>query len=169
MMPSGMGASTPLRVRIKEEEQTLASNKKVSKEQAKLLSECFNNVRWTWNYTVKDVNALDNGRKIPQAILQLVRQAQESQNKLAKEAMVLIKGWTEDGHQDRFMKLKRGHATCTQNLAKLGHMVEFKELPDELEPTKANLDKLMQEMAIHTRDYNELIETTRGIVRSKKN
>ena len=65
------------------------------------------------------------------------------------------------------MKLKRGHATCTVNLAKLAHMKEFRELPDE--PTKGNLDNLMQEMALHTKSYNELIETSKGILRSQKN
>eukprot|EP00435_Cladocopium_sp_Y103_P030562 s2305_g7.t1 len=39
----------------------------------------------------------------------------------------------------------------------------------DLKPTKSNLDKLMQDMALHTTSYNELIETSRGLLRSKKN
>ena len=153
----------------KVEEQRLASSKKVSKEQAKMLAQCFAEVGWSWRYSEGDVQSLQNGKKIPQQILDLCKQATDSQNKLCKEAMTLIKGWKGEGHQETMMKLKRGHATCTVNLAKLAHMKEFRELPDDLEPTKGNLDNLMQEMALHTKSYNELIETSKGILRSQKN
>ena len=112
---------------------------------------------------------LQEGKKIPQPILDLCKQATDSQNKLCKDAMALIRGWKGDGHPGVIQKLKRGHATCQQNLAKLAHMREFRELPDDLEPTKTNLDGLMQDMAVHTKSYNELIETSRGLLRSQNN
>ena len=63
--------------------------------------------------------------------------------------------------------MKKGHAVTTQNLAKLSHMKEFGELPDEMDATKENLDKIMMEMAKHTKEYNILVETTRGYVRAE--
>eukprot|EP00435_Cladocopium_sp_Y103_P068912 s1276_g32.t1 len=79
-----------------------------------------------------------------------------------KEAMTLIKNWPTGKHdEDSLVKLKRGHTVCQTHLPKLGHMRDFKELPDGLEPTKNNLDTLMTEMANHTQSYNKLIETSR--------
>ena len=153
----------------KVQEQKLASQKKISKEQGRMLAACFQEVGWTWHYSEKDMQGLKDGKKIPQPILDLCKQAEASQNKLCKEAMTLIKGWTGQGHEETMTKLKRGHATCTVNLAKLAHMKEFRELPDDLEPTKTNLDNLMQDMAQHTKSYNELIETSRGLLRSQRN
>ena len=55
------------------------------------------------------------------------------------------------------------------HLQKLTHMKEFNELPDGLEATKSNLDSLMVAMAEDTQAYNELIESTRGLLKSSKN
>ena len=74
----------------KVEEQRLASSKKVSKEQAKMLAQCFAEAGWSWSYSEGDVQSLQNGKKIPQAILDLCKQATDSQNKLCKEAMALV-------------------------------------------------------------------------------
>ena len=150
------------------EEQSLLSKKKVSKEQAKLLAEAFKHVGWSWKYQDKDIAKLSDGQ-IPPVILTLVTQATESQQKLAKEAMIMIKNWKGAKADERLVKLKKGHAVCNTNLAKLAHMREFHELPDDMEPTRTNLDKLMQEMAAHTKEYNELVETCRGVLRSLKN
>lgn len=151
------------------EEQDLSQKKKVSKDQAKMLSQAFQEIGWSWKYGEKDVKAIADGKKIPQPILQLVNQANDSQQKLAKEAMTLIKGWHGNSGDDRLVKLKKGHAVCQQNLAKLSHMKEFQELPDDLEATKANLDKIMQDMAVFTKDYNILVETSRGALRALRN
>jgi hypothetical protein len=151
------------------EEQTLEGSKKVSKEQAAILSKAFDLLGWSWTYGAKDVNQLDGNHKIPPAIMTLVEQATASQQRLAKEAMLMIKNWKGDKNSERLTKLKKGHATISVNLAKLSHMKEFCELPDDLAATKENLDGIMKDMAVHTRDYNELVETTRGFMKSLKN
>ena len=112
---------------------------------------------------------LENDGKIPDAIINLVQQASDSQVKLSKEAMAIIKGWPGDKKDERLIKLKQGHAQCSMYLAKLSHMRDFQELPDGLSPTKSNLDALMKTMAEDTRAYNELVECCRGVVRSIKN
>lgn len=99
----------------------------------------------------------------------LIKQATESQSKLSKEAMILIKSWPGDISDDRLTKLKRGHNLCQKNLTKLQYIKDFKELPDDMEATKENLDSLMSTLATHTSELNELIETTRGFVRAKRN
>ena len=150
------------------EEQKLSGSSKVTKDQAMLLGKAFGAIGWTWNYKAKDVEKMLPGSSIPPAILNLIKEATESQTKLAKEATHLIKGWAGDKTDERFMKLKKGHCLCNQNVAKLNHMKEFQELPDDLEPTKSNLDKIMLDMATHTSEYNELIEITKGIMKAKK-
>ena len=108
------------------------------------------------------------GASIPPAIQELIKEATDSQAKLAKEASVIIKAWTGDKMDERFKKLKSGHGTCQTNIAKLNHMREFHELPDNLESTKENLDQVMLAMATHTSEYNELVEVTRGLIKASK-
>eukprot|EP00913_Durusdinium_trenchii_P007378 g6937.t1 len=152
----------------KEETQDLSSKKKVDKRQAELLGDCFNQIGWSWKYTDKDCRVLGDGR-IPAAIGNLVQQATQSQQRLGKEAMTMIKAWKGDKEDERLAKLKKGHTLIQLNLAKLSHMLEFQELPDDLPPTKENLDKIMKDMAVHTQEYNELVETTRGWLKARKN
>ena len=150
------------------EEQTLASSKKIDKSQAKLLRQAFAGVGWSWDYKEADVQKMISGNTIPASIVDLVKQATDSQNKLSREALVLIKGWQGDASDEKLIRLKRGHNTCQNNLTKLQYMTEFKELPDGLETSKENLDKLMMELAQQTADMNELIEISRGYMRAKK-
>ena len=152
----------------KMEEQEINQKKKVSKDQLKLLADNFAAVGWTWKYQDKDVSSLADAKKIPAAILNIVNQATDSQSKLMKEAMSMIKNWKGEKENRDLVALKHGHATCSQNLAKLQHMKEFQELPGDMAPTRANLDKIMMEMAVHTKDYNELVETCRGRLRALK-
>lgn len=150
------------------DEQSLKGNQKIDRQQSKLLKEVFNSVGWDWNYVEADVKKMITDHKIPSAVLHLVKQASDSQSKLAKEAMTLIKSWP-DAKDTRLKELKTGYAETQLNLTKLTHMKEFCELPGDEEPTKANLDKLMQQMAQHVQRFNELVETCRGVMRSKKN
>ena len=150
-----------------EEAQTLKGNSKISKEQSKILAKAFQAVSWNWRYKDQDCERFLPGATIPASIATLIKEATESQTKLAKEAGLIIKQWTGDKTDQRFGKLKKGHGVCTQNIARLNHMKEFHELPDDLEPTKENLDKVMLDMATHTSEYNELIEVTRGVLKAK--
>ena len=155
-------------IRGTSEEQTLKGHQKIDRSQSKLLKEVFKSVGWDWSYVEGDVKKMITDHKIPSAVLNLVKQATESQSKLAKEAMTLIKSWP-DAKDSRLKDLKNGYAETQLNLTKLTHMKEFCELPGDEEPTKANLDKLMQAMAQHVQRFNEMVETCRGVVRSKKN
>ena len=152
----------------KVEEQSLKQSKKVNAQQHTLLGDCFNEVGWSLNYQDKDVKALASGKKIPSSILDIVKQATESQAKLMKEAMVMIKSWKGEKDDEFLVKMKQGHAVCSQNLAKLQHMKEFEELPNNLPANRENLDDLMMGMAVHTKEYNELVETCRGRLRALK-
>ena len=150
------------------ESQALRGTSKITKDEGKLLASAFQAVGWSWKYKEKDTQNLMPGSTIPSSIMTLIKEACDSQTKLAKEAASLIKQWAGDKQDDRFVKLKKGHCICNQNIAKLNHMREFHELPDDLSATKENLYKVMLEMAQHTNDYNELIETSKGFLKSKK-
>lgn len=149
--------------------QTLTGKAKMKSEHAKVLGEAFEKVGWDWDYKSEDVKKLEQGKVIPKSILNLVNQAYESQQRLGKDAMALIKSWKGDPKDEALMKLRKGHAVCGQNMAKLAHMRDFAELPDDLEPTKANLDEIMKTMALHTKEYNTLIETSKGKLKSLRN
>ena len=122
------------------QEQILSGKSTVNKEQEKLLKDAFEGVGWDWSYAKpKDVKIFEEGSTIPKSIMNLVNQAADSQSKLMKEAMSLIKNWAGGKKdEDSLVKLKRGHTVCQTHLAKLGHMRDFKELPDGLESTKKN-------------------------------
>ena len=150
-------------------EHNLVGHSKVSKEQTKILKQAFEKVGWDWTYGNDDLKKIEGGKHIPKAILTLVNQAYDSQTKLSKEAMTIIKGWKGSKNDETLVKLKKGHSVCGANLAKLIHMREFVELPDDLPPTKENLDKLMKEMAVHTKDYNVLVEMAKGQMKALKN
>lgn len=150
------------------EEQVLQGSSKISKEQCRMLAAAFEHVGWSWVYKEKDCTKFLPGASIPPAIQELIKEATDSQAKLAKEASVIIKAWTGDKMDERFKKLKSGHGTCQTNIAKLNHMREFHELPDNLESTKENLDQVMLAMATHTSEYNELVEVTRGLIKASK-
>ena len=150
-------------------EHNLVGQCKVTKEQTKILKQAFEQVGWSWTYGNDDLKKVEAGKHIPKAILTLVNQAYDSQTKLSKEAMTIIKGWKGSKDDPNYLKLKKGHSVCGSNLAKLVHMREFVELPDDLPPTKENLDKVMKEMAVHTKDYNVLVEMTKGQMKALRN
>ena len=153
------------------ETQTLSGKRTVEKNQEKILKQAFDEVGWDWTYSTsqKNIKVFEDGAKIPKQILNLVNQAMDSQTKLMREAMGIIKSWPNGKTDDALAKLKRGHSTCSANCSKLQHMKDFQELPDGLEPTQKNLDGLMMSMAEHVQSYNELIETSRGVLRASKN
>ena len=151
-------------------EQKLGQSKKIAKDQAKLLAQAFESIGWSWQYADNDCKKFLPGCKIPKAIMTLIHDATESQEKLCKEAMALIKSWPSNKTSDpQLADLKRGHATCQLNVARLTHMKEFQELPDGLPSTKDNLDKIMREMAEHVGTYNELVHMTRGRLKALTN
>ena len=149
--------------------QQVQGSRTVTKTQAAILSKAFSSVGWNWNYKSRDCEKLTPGNSIPSSILSLIKEASDSQGKLAKEAALLIKNWPGSNSDERYIKLKKGHGIGGQNIAKLSHMREFHELPDDMEPTKENLDKLMLDMATHTNDYNELVEVSKGFIKAQKN
>lgn len=153
----------------KNEVQRTTQSKKIDKETARVLQEAFKSVGWQWKVVEKDMVKMLPGRAIPKAVMDLIQQAADSQQKLAKEAAHIIKRWTGDAADSRLKSLKQGHGVCTTNIAKLSHMRDFQELPDGMDGTKENLDKLMLEMAQHTADYNEQVEVARGLVNSRMN
>lgn len=151
------------------DEQTLSQHKKVDKNTHRELGEAFSQIDWRWNYGEKDCLKLTPGKPIPNKIMDLVKDASASQTQLQKEALAIIKAWPLGKDDKRLANLKAGHGDCAQNIGKLNHMVEFGELPGGMASTKENLDSLMQEMASHTASFNELVQTTKGIVAARKN
>ena len=152
------------------DEQKLHRSQAVNSAQAKALAGIFKSVGWTWKYGESEVQALTEGTGgIPSSILTLIKQAEGAQNKMLKEATSFIKSWKGDKNDERLLRLKKCSAQTGQNLASLQHLRDFHELPGEVALTKPNLDKMMTDQANHVQQFNELIETTRGVLRAQKN
>ncbi|CAE7228114.1 unnamed protein product [Symbiodinium sp. CCMP2592] len=99
----------------------------------------------------------------------LITKAQESQSKLQKaEGMQLLKSpkLTEN---KSILDIKKGCAMCMTFSTQLAQIVDFQVLPDGESISKAGLDAFLKTVAEATRDFNEKLEVTKGLLRSKSN
>jgi hypothetical protein len=151
------------------EEQVLSNTKKVSKEQATLLGECFRRLKWSLKYTDEDAQAFVEDKKIPPALEEILTKALEAQQHLAKDGYMLIKKWTL-GETADLKGLRKGHAKCQTFVSKLQHLREFRELPDSDEPlNKSSFDRCLLEIGQFTEEYNCLVESCKGKLRASRN
>ena len=149
------------------EEEELTSSGKVSKEQAQLMSECFAKMGWKIKHTADETRKFAKGGTVPMNIETVLGTAMEAQQKLAKDAMTLLRKW---GREDSTSKnLKKQHKQSQEFIVKLEHIKQFRELPDDEEMNKANFDKFLMQVAEHTEEFNVLVESSKGAMRAKSN
>ena len=105
---------------------------------------------------------------ISEQATQLLRQAVESQNKLLKDGQVLLKGGKiKEG--PTVVALKKGCASATQMANQLLTIIDFGIMPDGRDVCKTELEKFLKSVAMATAEFNALIETTKGKIRSQSN
>ena len=64
---------------------------------------------------------------------------------------------------------QEGHHYHGQNIQSLSHILTWKELPDEVPISKDKFDKFIFEIAETTEKMNELVMTTKGVLKAKTN
>ena len=101
--------------------------KKVTKEQATLLSDLMLKLEWNFKPKPNDIQTFIEGNKLSDSVKKLLSQAHNSELKLSKEAMLLMKKMDE-GSQI-FKDLKKGYTAAQQHIQDLKHISDFKELP----------------------------------------
>lgn len=114
-----------------EQVTSIDKQKKVSKEQAALLTDLMLKLDWTFKPKPNDVQSFIEGNKFPESVKKLLSQAHNSEVKLSKEAMQLIKK-LDEGSQI-FKDLKKGYTEAQQHIQDLKHISDFKELPNASE------------------------------------
>ncbi|CAE7535831.1 unnamed protein product [Symbiodinium sp. CCMP2592] len=67
------------------------------------------------------------------------------------------------------LDIKKGCAMCMTFSTQLAQIVDFQVLPDGESISKAGLDAFLKTVAEATRDFNEKLEVTKGLLRSKSN
>ena len=149
------------------EEEQLTQSGKVTKDQAKILSECFSKLGWKLKHTPDDTKKFAKGGAVPSNIETVLGTAMEAQAKLSKDAMNLLKKWGRE--DDTTKNLRKYHKGSQDYLVKLEHIKQFRELPDDEELNKPNFDKFLMNVAQHTESFNVLVESSKGAMRAKSN
>ncbi|CAE7201833.1 unnamed protein product [Symbiodinium sp. CCMP2592] len=149
------------------EEEELSSTAKVSKDQAKILSECFSRIGWKMKHSTDETKKFAKGGSVPTNIEAVLRTALEAQQKLSKDAMIILKKWGAD--DDTTKNLRKYHKGSQEFIVKLDHIKQFRELPDDEALTKPNFDKFLLKVADHTEQFNVLVESSKGALKAKIN
>ena len=89
--------------------------------------------------------------------------------KLSTEAMKLIKTVSE-GSQI-YKDLKKGYTESQQHIQDLKHISDFKGLPGAAEKplNQENFNEAMTKIAKHAQQFNETVESAKGILRARSN
>ena len=145
--------------------QTITKKKSITNDQYALMSQTISSLGWSFDFSAKvPLKALENG-KITEEMASVLGQAKESNDKLHKEALKIVAKLGPDNKH--FGPLKKGITTMDKNLNSLGHVLTWKELPEEIPITKDKFDKFIFMIAESTEQMNELVMTTKAALKSK--
>ena len=145
--------------------QTITKKKSITNDQYALMSQTISSLGWSFDFSAKvPLKALENG-KITEEMASVLGQAKESNDKLRKEALKMVAKLGPDNKH--YGPLKKGITTMDKNLNSLGHVLTWKELPEEIPITKDKFDKFIFMIAESTEQMNELVMTTKAALKSK--
>lgn len=111
-----------------EQSSTIAKNKKLTVEQSRVLEDMAAKLEWTYKPNKDDEKKFVEGSKLPDSVKKLLTQAHNSEQKLATEAIKLLKKVPEDS--EIYKKLKKGYTESQQIIQDIKHISDFKELPN---------------------------------------
>ena len=107
---------------------TIDKKKKINQDQCRTLEDLMCKMKWDFKVKAEDASKFIAGTKLPESVKKLLTQAYNSEQKLAGEAMKLLKKVNEDG--DVYKNLKKGYTEAQQHIQDLKHISDFKELPN---------------------------------------
>ena len=121
---------------------TIEKKKKLNQDQCRTLEDLMCKLKWDFKVKAEDASKFIAGTKLPENVKKLLSQAYNSEQKLAGEAMKLLKKVTEDG--EVYKKLKKGYTEAQQHIQDLKHISDFKELPNsDIELTQQTFNDAM--------------------------
>ena len=145
--------------------QTISKKKQITNDQYALMSQTMGSLGWTFDFSSPaQQKALDNG-KLTEEMETLLGQAKDSNDKLHKEALKICAKIKPDSKH--YGPLKKGITIMDKNLNGIGHVLTWKELPEEVPITKEKLEKFIFGIAESTEQMNELVMTTKAALKSK--
>ena len=145
--------------------QDISKKKNITNDQYALMSQTISSLGWTFDFSAKvQVKALENG-KLTDEMATLLGQAKDSNDKLHKEALKMCAKLAPDSKH--YGPLKKGITTMDKNLNNIGHVLTWKELPEEVPITKDRFEKFIFGIAESTEQMNELVMITKAALKSK--
>lgn len=146
--------------------QELQRKKSITAENSKILDDLMSQLKWSFAFKASDHKCLERG-EVPKAMKQLVDKAFDANSRLCQDGMKILKK-LEEG-TDIWKKLKGEYCNSQRHLCDIKHLLDFHELPNNNELTKANFDGMMLEVAKNTASFNETLEMAKGKVRAAQN
>ena len=146
--------------------QELQRKKSIASDQAKVLDDMLSQLKWNFAFKASDQKCLERG-EVPKAMKQMVDKAHDANSRLCQEGMKVLKKLEEGS--DIWKKLKVEYCNSQRHLCDIKHLLDFHELPNSKDLTKANFDSMMLEVAKNTGSFNETLEMAKGKVRAAQN
>lgn len=107
---------------------TINKSKKLTVEQSRVLEAMAAKLDWSYKPKEGDEKKFIAGSKLPDSVKKLLTQAHNSEQKLATEAIKLLKKIPEDS--EIYKKLKSTYTQSQQIIQDIKHISDFKELPN---------------------------------------
>ena len=145
------------------ETNSIQQQKKARNDQAEAIADIMRKMNWGWDRCKDD--PISNGVMSKDAV-KMLNAALQSQNRLATDALKLIKNHSEPLGENRVKELTSGHAKAQSAGLSIEHLLKFKLLPSQQEVSRAGLDNFIREITEQTQAQTELIEVSKGLVRA---
>ena len=146
--------------------QELERKKSITAENSKILDDLMSQLKWPFAFKASDHKCLEKG-EVPQTMKLMVDKAFDANSRLCQDGMKILKKLEEGS--DIWKKLKNEYCNSQRHLCDIKHSLDFHELPNNKELTKANFDGMMLEVAQNTSSFNETLEMAKGKVRAAQN
>lgn len=146
--------------------QELQRKKSITAENSKILDDLMSQLKWSFAFKASDQKCLEKG-EVPKAMKLMVDKAYDANSRLCQDGMKILKKLEEGS--DIWKKLKNEYCNSQRHLCDIKHLLDFHELPNSKELTKANFDSMMLEVAQNTSSFNETLEMAKGKVRAAQN
>ncbi|CAE7684032.1 unnamed protein product, partial [Symbiodinium necroappetens] len=149
------------------EEHQMENAKKLGRREAMQLESMMTQLKWSWKKAMSDDAIMDG--EISDPMKKLLRDALNSQNKLAAEGLKMLKNDGKVFAVEDSKQIRQTVQACQQLALALQHLIDLGILPKEEKLTQASLENFLKETASTTQQSNELIESMKGKIRASKN
>eukprot|EP00435_Cladocopium_sp_Y103_P033011 s3046_g8.t1 len=148
-------------VRGNEEGARVQGAKKISREQAHVMSDVMMKLKWKFQLTKAEEKAVDETNEIPESVKKLATKAKDACERLLKDGSKLV------SNTDLQKLVKDGYKTLTNNITNLNNLLMFQELPDKALINKVSLENFIGNIALDVDKYNGEIQAAKARAKAK--